>query len=106
MSYTALPEFPADIATESLVRVVDYELIENGDEKEMNMLWEAATTLGFWYLMNHGLEQMVEKMFDMGEETLSLTMEEKMGYEQESPFGYASFEGRRSKFHAGLQLSE
>ncbi|KAJ4001433.1 hypothetical protein F5050DRAFT_1708173 [Lentinula boryana] len=98
MSYTALPEFPADIATESL-RVVDYELIENGDEKEMNMLWEAATTLGFWYLMNHGLEQMVEKMFDMGEETLSLTMEEKMGHEQESPFGFMN------EFHSYKTIS-
>ncbi|KAJ3986099.1 Clavaminate synthase-like protein [Lentinula detonsa] len=106
MSYTALPEFPADIATESL-RVVDYELIDNGDEKEMDMLWEAATTLGFWYLINHGLEQMVEKMFDMGEETLSLTMEEKMGYEQESPFGYASFEGLRSNYKTiSFDLSE
>ncbi|KAJ4487536.1 hypothetical protein J3R30DRAFT_3785591 [Lentinula aciculospora] len=87
MSCEALPDFPTNIAIQPLI-VVDYELIEQGHEKETNLLWKAATSLGFWYLKNHGLEMIVEQMFDMGEETVSLPTEEKINYEQRSPFGY------------------
>jgi len=70
---------------------VDYELIKNGDEKEINVLWKAATSLGFWYLKNHGADEDVENMFDMGAETMNLPMEEKMKFEQGdsgASFGY------------------
>lgn len=33
-------------------------------------------------LKNHGAEKEVDDMFDMGEETLDLPLEEKMKYEQ------------------------
>ena len=44
---TIVPPFPDDVPTYPLL-VIDYELIKNGDENEINRLWEAATTLGFW----------------------------------------------------------
>ncbi|KAJ3877712.1 hypothetical protein F5051DRAFT_490717 [Lentinula edodes] len=90
MPVTAYPEFPTNIPTHPLL-VIDYELVKNGDEKEKDVLWKAATTLGFWYLKNHGAEEFVEDMFDMGAETMDLPMEEKMKYEQGdggSSFGY------------------
>jgi isopenicillin N synthase-like dioxygenase len=90
MPVAAFPEFPTNVPTHPLV-VVDYELIKNGDEKEMEILWKAATSLGFWYLKNHGAEEDVEKMFDMGAETMNLPLEEKMKYEQGDEggsFGY------------------
>ncbi|KAE9406691.1 Clavaminate synthase-like protein [Gymnopus androsaceus JB14] len=90
MPVAAFPEFPTNVPTHPLV-VIDYQLIKNGDEKEMDMLWKAATSLGFWYLKNHGAEEDVENMFDMGAETMNLPMEEKMKYEQGdegSSFGY------------------
>ncbi|KAF9065858.1 hypothetical protein BDP27DRAFT_1393527 [Rhodocollybia butyracea] len=90
MPATAFPEFPANISTHPLL-VVDYELLKKGDQKEMDELWKAATLLGFWYLKNHGADKDAEQMFEMGAETMALSMEEKMKYEQGdggSSFGY------------------
>jgi hypothetical protein len=47
MPALTLPPFPNDIPTVGLL-VIDYELIKNGDQNEINRLWEAATKLGFW----------------------------------------------------------
>lgn len=44
---TAAPPFPDDVPTHPLL-VIDYQLILEGDEDELNRLWEAATELGFW----------------------------------------------------------
>jgi hypothetical protein len=41
------PEFPEDIPTHPLL-VVDYSLLVAGDQAEINKLWGAATSLGFW----------------------------------------------------------
>ena len=41
------PSFPDDIPTHPLL-VIDYQLIREGDENELNRLWKAATELGFW----------------------------------------------------------
>lgn len=41
------PPFPEDVPTHPLL-VVDYALIQAGDETEKAKLWEAATHLGFW----------------------------------------------------------
>ncbi|KAL6299993.1 Clavaminate synthase-like protein [Sparassis latifolia] len=76
-----IPPFPENVPMHPLL-VVDYEKIKAGDEEEIDKLWKAATELGFWYLKNHGVEEEVNGMFDMGAETLSLPMEEKMKYEQ------------------------
>ncbi|GJE97255.1 clavaminate synthase-like protein [Phanerochaete sordida] len=87
---STLPPFPEDVPTHPLL-VVDYELIQKGDQQEIDKLWEAATKLGFWYLKNHGVDDDVNEMFEMGAETMRLPLEEKMKYEQGDDgmsFGY------------------
>ncbi|KAJ7186805.1 hypothetical protein C8R46DRAFT_879585 [Mycena filopes] len=84
------PEFPSNVPTHPLL-VVDYEKLLAKDEAEIAKLWSAATTLGFWYLKNHGADELVEGMFEMAAETMMLPMEEKLKYEQGdggNSFGY------------------
>ncbi|PCH44297.1 Clavaminate synthase-like protein [Wolfiporia cocos MD-104 SS10] len=86
----AQPPFPEDVPTHPLL-VVDYQLIRAKDENEVNKLWNAATQLGFWYLKNHGVDNEVNAMFEMGAETMALPLEEKMKFEQGDDgmsFGY------------------
>jgi len=90
MPGSTLPPFPNDVRTHPLL-IIDYELIRAGDVEEVNRLWEAATTIGFWYLKNHGADQEVSEMFDMGAETMALPFEELMTFEQGDSgqsFGY------------------
>ncbi|KAG6332156.1 hypothetical protein ID866_6937 [Astraeus odoratus] len=90
MHNSTLPPFPDDAPTQPL-DVIDYALIKAGDQTESAKLWEAATTLGFWYFKNHGVEQEVKAMFDLGAEVLALPLEEKLKYEQGDSgrsFGY------------------
>ena len=42
-----LPPFPDDVPTHPLL-VVDFELIKIRDPEEIDKLWKAATSLGFW----------------------------------------------------------
>ena len=44
---TSYPPFPEDVPTHPLL-VVDYDLILKNDAEEIDKLWKAATTLGFW----------------------------------------------------------
>ncbi|KAL1712462.1 hypothetical protein EV715DRAFT_259493 [Schizophyllum commune] len=84
------PAFPSDVPTHPLL-VVDYARIKAGDKAEIDRLWEAATTLGFWYLKNHGADAEAEAMFKMGEEVMQLPLKEKMKFEQGddgNSFGY------------------
>jgi len=81
MPGTTLPPFPDDVPTHPLL-IIDYHLISQGDKQEIDRLWEASTSLGFWYLKNHGADEQVEGMFDMGVETMDLPFEEKMKFEQ------------------------
>ncbi|ETW77509.1 hypothetical protein HETIRDRAFT_436331 [Heterobasidion irregulare TC 32-1] len=86
----SFPEFPDDVPTVPLL-IIDYALIKAGDEKEIDRLWKASTELGFWYLKNHGADDEVAGMFDMGAETMDLPLEEKMKFEQGDDgmsFGY------------------
>ncbi|KAH9921154.1 Clavaminate synthase-like protein [Fomitopsis serialis] len=76
---TNYPPFPDNVPTHPLL-VVDYELLKAGDDEEIDKFWTAATTLGFWYMKNHGADELVSEMFDMGEETMDLPFEEKMNY--------------------------
>ncbi|TFK62217.1 Clavaminate synthase-like protein [Pluteus cervinus] len=88
--FGGIPPFPTNVPTHPLL-VIDYELLKRHDEKEIERLWEAGTKLGFWYLKNHGAEKEVDGMFEMGKETMSLPLEEKMKYEQGDSgrsFGY------------------
>ncbi|KAF7790904.1 hypothetical protein EIP86_001862 [Pleurotus ostreatoroseus] len=85
-----IPPFPEDVPTHPLL-VIDYQLLKSGDANEINRLWEAATTLGFWYLKNHGADEEVDQMFEMGAETMKLPLAEKMQFEQGDEgmsFGY------------------
>lgn len=43
----SLPAFPEDIETHPLL-VVDFQLLKAGDAAEIEKLWYAATTIGFW----------------------------------------------------------
>ena len=47
MHDTAPPPFPDDVPTVPLL-VIDYALLQAGDEQEIDRLWQAATELGFW----------------------------------------------------------
>ncbi|KAF9033917.1 Clavaminate synthase-like protein [Hymenopellis radicata] len=87
---TSFPPFPDDVPTHPLL-VVDYQLVRLGDEHEIEKLWKAATELGFWYLKNHGVDDEVSEMFEMGRETIALPLEEKLKFEQGddgTSFGY------------------
>ncbi|EMD42247.1 hypothetical protein CERSUDRAFT_43175 [Gelatoporia subvermispora B] len=87
---TIAAPFPDDVCTHPLL-ILDYALLQANDEHEIHRLWQAATTLGFWYLKNHGTEREVDGMFAMGAETLDLPLAEKMKFEQGDngdSFGY------------------
>jgi len=75
------PPFPNNVPTHPLL-VIDYQRIRNGDPAEIETLWKAATQLGFWYLKNHGVDEEVDGMFEMGAETMNLPLEEKLKFEQ------------------------
>ncbi|KAH7924784.1 Clavaminate synthase-like protein [Leucogyrophana mollusca] len=90
MPGTTLPPFPDDVRTHPLL-IIDFERIKAGDREEIDTLWKAATSLGFWYLKNHGADEEVNGMFDMGAETMALPLEERMKFEQGDDgrsFGY------------------
>ncbi|KAF8995047.1 hypothetical protein BDQ17DRAFT_1366111 [Cyathus striatus] len=85
-----IPPFPGDIPVVSLP-VIDYALLLAGDSFEKHKLWEAATTLGFWYLKNHSVDNLITSMFDIGRQTMELDFEEKMKFWQGDSggsFGY------------------
>ncbi|OCH93691.1 Clavaminate synthase-like protein [Obba rivulosa] len=87
---TVYPPFPEDVPTAPLL-IIDYALITAGDEHEKDRLFKAARELGFWYLKNHGADEEVDGMFDMGLETMRLPLQEKMKFEQGDgglSFGY------------------
>ncbi|KAF8167150.1 hypothetical protein B0H34DRAFT_680461 [Crassisporium funariophilum] len=90
MPAVTYPPFPDDIPTHPLL-IIDYELVKNRNTQEIDRLWEAATKLGFWYLRNHGADDAVNGMFDLGAETMALSKDEKMRFEQGDDgmsFGY------------------
>ncbi|KAF7348008.1 1-aminocyclopropane-1-carboxylate oxidase [Mycena sanguinolenta] len=89
-SVSHFPEFPEDIPTHPLL-VVDYSLLVARDRAEIDKLWGAARNLGFWYLKNHGADELAEGMFQMAAETMRLPMDEKLKFEQGdggNSFGY------------------
>lgn len=74
-------DFPADLECHPLL-VVDYAKIKAGDQAEVDQLYKACTNLGFFYLKNHGVEDLTEPMFDMGKATFDLPLDELMPFEQ------------------------
>ncbi|KAL5536523.1 hypothetical protein ACEPAF_345 [Sanghuangporus sanghuang] len=102
------PPFPDNIPIHPLL-VVDYELIKANDADEIAKLWKAATELGFWYLKNHGAEREVDEMFEMGEETMKLPLEEKMKFEQGDngrSFGYKAAGANATDEYGNLDTVE
>ncbi|KAH9041817.1 Clavaminate synthase-like protein [Lactarius hengduanensis] len=90
MSDGTPPPFPDDVPTVPLL-VIDYALLQAGDEHEIDRLWKAATELGFWYLKNHGTDAEADAMFEMGAHTMALPLEEKMRFKRGDggdSFGY------------------
>jgi isopenicillin N synthase-like dioxygenase len=90
MPALVFPPFPDDVPTHPLL-IIDYELLKKRDEGEIDRLWDASTKLGFWYLKNHGADDLVDDMFAMGAETMALPLSEKLEYEQGDEgisFGY------------------
>ncbi|KAI0637480.1 Clavaminate synthase-like protein [Trametes polyzona] len=107
-AFEDLPPFPDDVPTHPLL-VVDYQLLLKRDEAEIDKLWKAATELGFWYLENHGVDEEVNQMFEMGAETMKLPSEEKMQYEQGdegSSFGYKAAGANATDEHGSLDTVE
>lgn len=47
MPVPVLPPFPTDVHTHPLL-VIDYALVKVNDKQEIERLWKAATSLGFW----------------------------------------------------------
>jgi hypothetical protein len=47
MSFPDLPEFPSDVPTHPLI-VLDYALLKDKDQAEIEKLWKASTEIGFW----------------------------------------------------------
>ncbi|KAI0368382.1 Clavaminate synthase-like protein [Pilatotrama ljubarskyi] len=87
---TTFPPFPENVTTHPLL-VIDYQLLKLRDKEEVAKLWNAATELGFWYLKNHGVDEEVDRMFEMGAQTMALPISEKMTFEQGNDglsFGY------------------
>jgi isopenicillin N synthase-like dioxygenase len=87
---TIIPPFPSDVPTHPLV-VVDYAKLRANDPEENDKLWLAATQFGFWYLKNHESAPIASEMFNLTKETMSLSLEDKLKYEQGDggkSFGY------------------
>ncbi|GJN87345.1 hypothetical protein Rhopal_000294-T1 [Rhodotorula paludigena] len=74
-------DFPEDLECHPLL-VVDYAKVAAGDDAEIDVLWNACTTIGFFYLKNHGVEDLTEPMFKMGEDTFSQPLEDLLPFEQ------------------------
>ncbi|GAA6011300.1 hypothetical protein JCM10207_008291 [Rhodosporidiobolus poonsookiae] len=74
-------DFPEDLECHPLL-VVDYAKIAAGDEAEVDTLYKACSTIGFFYLKNFGFVEAIEPMFAFGEDTFNLPDDELLPYEQ------------------------
>lgn len=83
-------DFPADLECHPLL-VVDYAKVSAGDEHEIDTLYDACSTLGFFYLKNHPVEELTEPMFEVGKATFALPEEELLPFEQGELFRSQGF---------------
>ncbi|BGP14511.1 hypothetical protein JCM10213_000385 [Rhodosporidiobolus nylandii] len=74
-------DFPEDLECHPLL-VVDYAKVAAGDEAEVDILYKACTTIGFFYLKNLGFEDLTEPMFAFGDATFKLPDEDLLPFEQ------------------------
>lgn len=77
-SPVTIPPFPSDIPVANILSV-DLDLLAAGDEHERNLVYEAATGYGFFYLRNHHVDS--KFMFDLASQVFSLPLDEKMKYD-------------------------
>ncbi|KAL7410030.1 Clavaminate synthase-like protein [Mrakia frigida] len=98
-SSSRLPSFPFPPSTSTHpLLVVDYSLLTLSpttpvSKAESDKLFHACTTLGFFYLKNHGLREQFNSLFDVCEEVFALEEEEKKKYDvgvSGNSFGYKS----------------
>ncbi|KAI6038494.1 hypothetical protein EDC04DRAFT_2868313 [Pisolithus marmoratus] len=103
-----VPAFPDNVPIHSLP-TIDFELLKEGSQAEIDRLWEAAITHSFWYIKNHGAEQEVQAMFDLGAKTFGLPLEEKLKYEQGDTgrsFGYKKIGGNAPDMTEFLNIAK
>ncbi|KAF8526839.1 Clavaminate synthase-like protein [Hysterangium stoloniferum] len=101
-----LPPFPDDVPTHPLL-VIDYEKLKNDDASEADIFWKACTSLGFFYLKNHGVAP--QPMWDIGKVTMALPFDEKMKYEQGDSgcsFGYKAAGANNTDEYGSLDTVE
>ncbi|KAH9912908.1 Clavaminate synthase-like protein [Epithele typhae] len=85
---TPYPPSPQDVPTSPLF-VIDYERIKARDADEIEALEGCGDGVlvvsgcSVLDLMNHGVHEEAEGMFAMGEETIALTLKEKLLFEQD-----------------------
>lgn len=72
-----IPPFPSDIV--ATISTVDLDLLEAGDEHQRDLVYEAATGYGFFYLQNHHVDS--KFMFDLASQVFSLPLDEKLKYD-------------------------
>ena len=73
-----IPPFPSDIPGAS-ISTVDFDLLEAGDEHQRDLVYQAATGSGFFYLANHHVDS--KFMFSLASQVFSLPLDEKMKYD-------------------------
>ena len=84
--------------------MVDFLLVEAGDEAEIATLMKACSSIGFFYLKNHGVNP--DPIFEFGEETFQIPLEEKLGYEMGDSgrtFGYKKAGGTNTDAAGNLE---
>ncbi|KAI9812323.1 MAG: hypothetical protein M1827_004772 [Pycnora praestabilis] len=98
-AYANIPSFPDDVLTAPLLRLSLQKLL-NADQDESDRLFSASKDIGFFYLDLRGtpdgdsILEDANRLFGVGEELLSLSVEEKQEYdfkEKESYFGYKGY---------------
>lgn len=60
--------------------IVDYQAVKAGEQEAIDTLYQACSNLGFFYLKNHGVDP--EPVFEVGEDTFALPLDELMEFEQ------------------------
>jgi isopenicillin N synthase-like dioxygenase len=73
-----IPPFPSDIPV-ATISTVYLDLLEAGDEYQRDLVYEAATGYGFFYLQNHHVDS--KFMFDLASQVFSLPLDEKLKYD-------------------------
>ena len=121
--FPSIPPFPSDVPTVPLLRLSLSKLLRS-DHNEVARLWNACTTLGFFYLDlqdRHDADgdkecmsgerflEDADRLFDVAEEFYALPLEEKAKYDfkdKGSYFGYKGFGQGMTDQHGGRDRNE